>query len=269
MLKRYLEITFLLAGFFFFSAAFLEASYSLVVLGDFTKEQSEALCRQLSSSGYPVYIVYGESYEVRVGPYETKEKAQQVLETLDQEEKINTKIFEEEDLEQYQMPADEDTHDKEEAGRALKEGTLELYPDVRAKKIVTLALDLFGHPYKYGGENLEKGIDCSFFVQSIFKELGITLPRTARDQFKSGVKVKKKENLKVGDLVFFKKTYVSRRKNKKGKRIVWTKINHVGIYIGNGEFIHATINVKRVTISRLDEPYFKKRYAGARRFLNS
>lgn len=269
MLIRYFTKAVLLAAILVVSSALLEASYSLIVLGDFSKEQSESLCRQLSSMGYPVYIVYGENYEVRVGPYETREKAQKVLETLDQDEKIDTKIFEEEDLEQYTAPADEDTQEKEAVGRVVNEGTKSSYTDERANKIITLALDLFGHPYKYGGENLNKGgIDCSYFTQSIFKELGITLPRTAAGQFKTGMKVKKKEQLKVGDLVFFRKTYYSKRKNKKGKRRAYTKINHVGIYIGNGEFIHDTINVKHVTISPLDDPYFKKRYAGARRVLS-
>ncbi len=82
-----------------------------------------------------------------------------------------------------------------------------------------------------------------------------------------GTKVPKGE-LKVGDLLFFRKVYLSKKKNKKGKRITYSRINHVGIYIGNGEFIHATINVKRVTISRLNEPYFVRHYAGARRILN-
>ena len=268
MLTRFFTKAVLLATILVVSSALLEASYSLIVLGDFTKEQSESLCRQLSSLGYPVYIVYGEKYEVRIGPYEKREKAQEVLETLDQEEKIDTKIFEEEDLEQYQPSADEDVPEKEGGGKIVNEGTKVSYSDERANKIVTLALDLFGHPYKYGGENPEKGIDCSFFVQSIFKELGIGLPRTAQGQFKVGKKVKKKEQLKVGDLIFFRKTYYSRKKNKKGRRRSYTKINHVGIYIGNGEFIHATINVKHVTISPLDDPYFKKRYAGARRVLS-
>ena len=268
MLIRYFKKAVLLATLLLVSSALLEASYSLIVLGDFTKEQSESLCRQLSSLGYPVYLVYGENYEVRIGPYETREKAQEVLETLDQEEKINTKIFEEEDLEQYQPSADDDTQEKESQGKVLNEGIKERYTDQRANKIVTLGLDLFGHPYKYGGENPNKGIDCSYFTQSIFKELGIQIPRTAQEQFKTGKKVRKKEQLKVGDLIFFRKTYYSKKKNKKGKRRSYTKINHVGIYIGNGEFIHATINVKHVTISPLDDPYFKKRYAGARRFLN-
>lgn len=267
MLIKYQRFVILIIFAFLFFDAFLEASYSLEVLGNFTKEQSETVCRQLSGHGYPVYIVYGENYEVRVGPYETREKAGEVLDILEQEEKINTKIFEEEDYAEHKPALEEDAQEKEAAGKELKASDTGQYKDERAKKIVSLGLDLFGHPYKYGGENLTNGIDCSFFVQTIFKELGIKLPRTAREQFRQGIKLKKKDPLKVGELVFFKKTYYSKKKNKKGKRTSWTKINHVGIYIGNGEFIHATINVKRVTISRLDEPYFQKRYAGARRFL--
>ncbi|MCX5781894.1 MAG: NlpC/P60 family protein [Elusimicrobia bacterium] len=250
---------------FLFLASFLEASYTLVVLGDFTKEQSESLCRQLSSRGYPVYLLYGENPEVRIGPYDTREKAQDVLTSIEQEEQINTKIIEEENFDQL-IPEDE-TQDKELAGKIVNEETKNLYSDERAKKIVSLGLDLFGHPYKYGGESIGQGIDCSFFVQTIFKDLGIDLPRTAYYQYAKGVKVEK-ENLKVGDLVFFKKVYYSKKKDKKGNRITYSRINHVGIYIGNGELIHATVNVKHVTISRLDEPYFVRHYAGARRVLS-
>ena len=148
MLIRYFIKAVVLTTILVVSSALLEASYSLIVLGDFSKEQSESLCRQLSSMGYPVYIVYGENYEVRIGPYETREKAQVVSETLDQDEKINTKIFEEEDLEQYPVSADEDTSEKESAGKVVNEGTKSSYTDERANKIITLALDLFGHPYK-------------------------------------------------------------------------------------------------------------------------
>lgn len=105
-------------------------------------------------------------------------------------------------------------------------------------------------PYKYGG-NTENGIDCSGFTLQVFeKSTGIKLPRSAREQFAVGEKVER-EDLAFGDLVFFN----TRRRSNPG---------HVGIYIGDDQFIHSSTSLG-VTISSLQEAYYKKRYVGARR----
>jgi cell wall-associated NlpC family hydrolase len=237
------------------------ASYVLC-LGVYQKSEAESLHQELASRGYPVYLLYGENFEVRLGSFETREKAEEVASKLQSEEKLVASVKEEENLDQYQA-----TWEADNPGKEVDTQTFHAYKDPQAQKIVSLALDLFGHPYKYGGTCVGKGIDCSYFCQLIFKELGLNLPRTSGEQFKTGAVITDSKQLKVGDLVFFQKTYYSKRKKGSSKKGV-TRINHVGIYIGNGEFIHATINVKRVTISRLDEAYFTKRFAGARRILN-
>lgn len=241
-----------------FMAALAQASYTISV-GSFPPERAAELYKHLSTSGYPVFILYGETHEVRLGSYEARSEAEAVKDKLEEEEKIVAQILEEEapDQSQFTWPADNE-------GKEVGLDAAANYSDSRARQIVSLGLDLFGHPYKYGGTKIGKGIDCSFFTQTIFKELGISLPRTAREQIKSGKPVDKSE-IQVGDLVFFLRGY---RTSKSGKRTYSKRINHVGIYIGNGEFIHATINVKRVTISRLDETYFTTHFAGARRVLN-
>jgi cell wall-associated NlpC family hydrolase len=104
-------------------------------------------------------------------------------------------------------------------------------------------------PYLLGG-NTYWGIDCSAYVQKVFGFLDISLPRTAREQFKLGEKVHK-ENLSIGDLVFFR-TYA-------------TFPSHVGIYLGQEQFIHASSFARRVRIDRIDKPYFVKRFIGAKR----
>lgn len=105
-------------------------------------------------------------------------------------------------------------------------------------------------PYKYGG-NTENGIDCSGFTLQVYeKSTGIKLPRSAREQFAIGEKVER-DDLAFGDLVFFN----TRRRSNPG---------HVGIYIGDDQFIHSSTSLG-VTISSLEEPYYKKRYVGARR----
>ncbi|OEH92029.1 C40 family peptidase [Bacillus solimangrovi] len=108
-----------------------------------------------------------------------------------------------------------------------------------------------GSPYLFGG-NSHEGFDCSGFSQYVFKELGIELPRTTGEQYNVGTEVGA-SNLIVGDLVFFE-TY------KSGP-------SHLGIYIGNQEFIHSA-STTGVAISNLDDPYYwKERYIGARRVI--
>lgn len=106
-------------------------------------------------------------------------------------------------------------------------------------------------PYKYGGIDFN-GIDCSAFTQNVYsKSAFFDLPRTASQQFKIGEKIKDKNELEFGDLVFFNTT----------KR---SYPGHVGIYVGENLFAHASRTLG-VTISSLDEEYYIKRFVGARR----
>lgn len=121
----------------------------------------------------------------------------------------------------------------------------------KADKIVATAKKYIGVPYVWGGES-PKGFDCSGYVQYVFKMHSISLNRTTETQYKHGSYVSK-SNLKPGDLVFFQNTYRA-------------GISHVGIYIGNGQFIHASSS-KGVTISNLSSSYYTSHYYGARRIL--
>jgi len=116
------------------------------------------------------------------------------------------------------------------------------------------ALGMLGTPYKFGGNNPEKGVDCSGFVKHVYKEsAGVELPRSAKEMSQEGEKIAKSE-LKPGDLVFF-----NTRKQPN---------SHVGIYKGDGEFVHASSSrTKEVTISRMDQKYWASRFNGARRVL--
>lgn len=108
-----------------------------------------------------------------------------------------------------------------------------------------------GVPYRHGGIT-DSGIDCSGFAMRLYESLyGIQLPRTTADQIKTGIAISEK-SLKPGDLIFFK------FRNDTG---------HVGIYLGNGRFTHASPKKKGITISSLDNPYWKSRYRAARRIL--
>ena len=113
--------------------------------------------------------------------------------------------------------------------------------------MVKISKGFLGAPYRFGGASL-RGLDCSAFVKRIYSIFDINLPRTAREQSQMGQKVSRDE-LAVGDLVFFN----TRR-----------YISHVGIYIGNNEFVHASSGrAREVRVDSLDQPYYNKRFVKA------
>jgi cell wall-associated NlpC family hydrolase len=111
---------------------------------------------------------------------------------------------------------------------------------------------VIGVKYNWGGTTTS-GFDCSGFTGYVFKKLGIELPRTSRDMSKRGKKVAR-DDLRPGDLVFF---------NTDGKGV-----SHVGIYIGDGKFAHAS-RKPGVTITSLSQEYYADRYLGARRVMDT
>lgn len=119
----------------------------------------------------------------------------------------------------------------------------------QAAKIVGLAQQYIGTPYKWGGSDPKNGFDCSGFVQFLYKKNGIELPRTTYDQVKAGVAVPKTD-LQPGDILFF---------NTHGSN------THEGMYIGNGKFIQAPHTGDVVKISNLSDPYYSKHFSTARR----
>lgn len=121
----------------------------------------------------------------------------------------------------------------------------------RGPQLVSYAKRFLGIKYKWSGQS-PSGFDCSGFTSYIYKSFGINLPHSSYGQFKSGQRISKSQLL-PGDLVFF-------QTSKRG-------ISHVGIYIGNGKFIHASSGMGYVTITNLSEPYYSKRYKGAVRVL--
>jgi len=119
-----------------------------------------------------------------------------------------------------------------------------------AESVIRFAEDSLGVPYSYGGTS-PSGFDCSGLVYYCFLNSGVKLNRTASGQYTQGVYVEK-EDLEPGDLVFFVSPGT------------WS-IGHVGIYIGDGEFIHASTGSHEVVVSELDGSYWTTNYYGARR----
>lgn len=122
----------------------------------------------------------------------------------------------------------------------------------KGNALIATAKTYMGVPYVFGGESPTTGLDCSSFTQLVMKKNGITLPRTAAEQYAQGTPVDK-DDLQVGDLVFFT-TY------KPGA-------SHVGFYMGNHQFIHESSAAKQVTTSSLEESYYTEHYIGARRYI--
>ena len=119
------------------------------------------------------------------------------------------------------------------------------------KGVITTAMGMIGVPYRRGGSTAETGFDCSGFVWAIYKDtLGHMLPRKASEQAQVTKKIDKKE-LQPGDLVFFN---TMRR-----------AFSHVGIYVGDGKFIHSPSKGKRVRVESMESSYWVKRFNGARR----
>ncbi len=123
----------------------------------------------------------------------------------------------------------------------------------RSSKMTKLAKKKLGKRYVWGAVGKKNTFDCSGFTSYVCKKNGITIPRTSRAQSTYG-KYISRSDLKPGDLIFFDTS-----KRRKGY------VNHVGIYLGNDKFIHASSAKKKVVITKLGKSFYSKRYKGARR----
>lgn len=117
------------------------------------------------------------------------------------------------------------------------------------EQIAARALAMSGKPYRYGG-NSPAGFDCSGLVHFAHIKAGVSVPRTAQLQFQQSQRVPRSA-LQPGDLVFFR---------------IAGKVSHVGLYTGDGRFVHAPSSGKTVEVVTLDHPYWRKQLVGAGRF---
>ncbi|MDR0182763.1 C40 family peptidase [Lysobacter arvi] len=121
----------------------------------------------------------------------------------------------------------------------------------KIKTVLQRAMALLGTPYRWGGSDPSKGFDCSGLVGYVFRNaLGIELPRVSREMAKTGELINDRAKLNAGDLVFF------------GRR---GRVDHVGIYVGEGRFVHAPSRGKDVQVSELDGGYWGQKFIEARR----
>ena len=124
----------------------------------------------------------------------------------------------------------------------------------RANAVLMRAISLVGTPYRYGGNTPEGGFDCSGLVNYVYRDmLDLRLPRTSRDLFAMQHAPFSTDRLASGDLVFFGNDGA---------------VSHVGIYVGEGRFVHAPSSGGTVRLDRLDGHFWRDHYRGARRLLN-
>jgi cell wall-associated NlpC family hydrolase len=147
-----------------------------------------------------------------------------------------------------------------EQGLAPQTGLLDKLGQVRqnvgngASELVLTAMGFLGVPYRRGGNNAESGFDCSGFVKAMYeKTVGLVLPRRAEQQAAATSKIDKNE-LQPGDLVFF--------------NTMKRAFSHVGIYIGEGKFIHSPKPGAQVRVEDMGQRYWQRRFDGARRVLS-
>jgi len=119
-----------------------------------------------------------------------------------------------------------------------------------AERAAGYAMKMIGKPYRYGGTSPTTGFDCSGLVQFSFRQAGVALPRSTEEQLRAANRVRL-SGLRRGDLLFF---------DEEGK-----KKSHVGIYLGDGRFVHAPSTGRHVRTDSLDSPYWKKHLSEARR----
>jgi hypothetical protein len=218
------------------SDSLLKMGFSIQV-GAFTQlENAVRLEQSLARHGVDAYYFLHESglYKVRFGNHKQYAAARTEAERL-QSQGIIGRFF-------IVIPEDY------AAARIQRSGQ----GDLRTELVVT-ARRFLGVPYRWGGEDRNNGFDCSGLTMVSYRLNGLNLPRNSRMQYKAGRSVAKKD-LKKGDLVFFA--------TKGG-----TRVTHVGMYIGNGQFIHAPRTGKTVRVASLSSSFFKKTYVGGRSYL--
>lgn len=126
-------------------------------------------------------------------------------------------------------------------------------PGSLGERVIAIARSQLGMPYVLGGASPETSFDCSGLVQWSYRQVGVRLPRLARQQYAATSRIPR-DQLRPGDLVFFENTTATNP---------WSPITHVGLYIGNGLMINAPSEGKVVSIAHVFTGYFGAHYAGA------
>lgn len=208
-----------------------------IQVGAFSKVENAArLSNLLKDRGLDAtyFVARAGLYKVRFGNFPSKNSAREKAESLKASGMIN---------EYYIVSPDEYTIAKRQT-----------YGDKYVREeLVKTAQSFVGVPYLWGGSSATTGFDCSGLAMTVYQLNGLNLPRSSKEQYEEGTPVDK-DDLIRGDLVFF---------TTGGKH----KVSHVGIYVGEGRFIHAPSRGKNIRMDSLSRSYYKKRYIGGRTYI--
>ena len=119
------------------------------------------------------------------------------------------------------------------------------------QQVARHAVSMVGLPYRYGGSSPDTGFDCSGLVHYSFDQSGISVPRTSLEQFRAAAKISLND-AREGDVLFFQDQ---------------EKLSHVGIFIGDGRFVHAPTSGRTVSVASIDNPYYQTHLVGVGRLL--
>jgi len=210
-------------------------------------KNAERLTVKLLGKGIEAFYFRKESgvYAVRFGDYRSREEARKAAQKLVQEKIIGTYFIASPQETFLVKPKEPEIHPEKKPEPKPKNST-------DMGNIAARTAERFvGIPYQWGGNNVVEGMDCSGFVRAVYNLCGVNIPRTSAEQFRTGESIGRNE-LKDGDLVFFGPSE--------------SKINHVGIYVGNNRFVHAPRRGDDIKVTSIDDPYYSRKFVGARRY---
>jgi cell wall-associated NlpC family hydrolase len=205
--------------------------------GAFTKVENAArLTETLQKGGLNAtyFVAQKGLYKVQFGNFSSKEDAREHAELLQAVGVIDAYYI--------VSPSEYAVAKKEQYGNAYLRDEL-----------VKTAQSFIGVPYLWGGISQETGFDCSGLTMAVYQLNGLDLPRTSREQFEAGISIEQ-SLLSKGDLIFF-------------STVKGSKVSHVGIYAGEGRFIHSPRKGKKIRMDDLSSAYYRKRYVGGRSYL--
>lgn len=223
--------------------------YSIQVGAFSDVRNAERLTIKLQGKGIEAFYFRKDNgvYVVRFGDYPAREKARKAAEKLVAEKLVDSYFIASPDAVFSKVPKRDSPGPAEKSlppRKAERSGDMGAVAARTAERFV-------GIPYRWGGDNVVDGMDCSGFVRAVYNLCGVNIPRTSAEQFRTGERVARND-LVDGDLVFFGTSADS--------------INHVGIYVGGGRFVHAPRRGDEIKVSALDEKYFADRFIGAKRY---
>lgn len=190
------------------------------------------MTKNLNGQGYEAFYFRHESglFKVQLGDYSSFREAEQVARDL-----IKNKAI----MDYFIVPP------KKRVKAGSRTSVVNTYRD----NLVSTAMKYISYPYTWGGDSPQEGFDCSGLVLAVYQLNGLNLPRTSREQYRTGNPIPP-DQLKRGDLVFF-------------NTVQDAKVSHVGIYAGNDLFIHAPGRNKTIRYDSLSSPFYSRCFVGA------